>query len=346
MPDGHARWEKPSLAPYLEPLTEWLRIQNNDTRNLTLVAAELLPGGAVQRNWRLDLEIDGLAQTFVLRAGPDIPLSESRGKAVEFAVLRHVHRAGVAVAAPLWLESTGSVTDREFIVSEFRPGSAERSVLFAGSDNTALLGVLATNLATVHGSGVPHGVMPEMPLDRVQTLQQWASDLNVMPPGLENSLDWLQTNAPEPGPATLVHRDFRTGNFLIENHELSALLDWEFAGAGDLHEDIGWFCAQCWRGENLSREAGGLGGREDFYNAYVAAGGVVLELARVRFWEVFAHLRWTLIAMQQGARAEAGEYPICELEEAAARVPDLMHDVMRMTRHPNGMPAGNMGRWS
>ena len=59
-----------------------------------------------------------------------------------------------------------------------------------------------------------------------------------------------------------------------------------------------------------------------------------------------AALRWTLIAMQQGARAEAGEYPICELEEAAARVPELMHDVMRMTRHPSGMPAGNIGRWS
>ncbi len=346
MRDGHARREEPSLAPYFEPLTEWLRIQNSDTRDLTLVAAELLPGGAVQRNWRLDLEVNGLAQSFVLRAGPDIPLFESSAKVVEFVVLQHVHRAGVPVARPLWLEPTGSVMDREFIVSEFLPGNAERSELFARSDNTVLLDILARTLATVHGSGVPRGIAPEMPIDRVQTLQQWASDLNDTLPGLENSLDWLRVNAPEPGPATLVHRDFRTGNFLIDNHQLSALLDWEFAGAGDLHEDIGWFCAQCWRGENLSREAGGLGGREDFYSAYVAGGGAAPDLARVHFWEVFAHIRWILIAIQQGARAEAGEYPIWELEEAAGRVPGLMHDVMRMTRHPNGMPVRKIGRWS
>jgi hypothetical protein len=108
----------------------------------------------------------------------------------------------------------------------------------------------------------------------------------------------------------LCHRDFRTGNYMLtytpqgadEQTELTAILDWEFAGWGDPDEDIGWFCCQGWRFARLDREAGGIAARETFYRAYEAESGRPLDPERVRFWEVLANVRWAVIALQQSDR--------------------------------------------
>jgi hypothetical protein len=103
-------------------------------------------------------------------------------------------------------------------------------------------------------------------------------------------------------PPVLCHRDFRTGNYLLDGTDLAAILDWEFAGWGDPDEDIGWFCCKGWRFARLDREAGGIAGRDAFYRAYEAASGRRLDAERVRFWEVLANVRWAVIALQQSDR--------------------------------------------
>jgi aminoglycoside phosphotransferase (APT) family kinase protein len=329
MPDGHAVANVPRLPADLKPLEVWFA-DRMGAREVSVCTATLLPGGAVQRNWRLTLDADGWSREVVLRIGPDIALPESRTKAEEFAVLRHAHAAGVPVAEPLWVEPRGEVIGRPFLVSAFCVGNADRQALFARPDNDTLLAQLGAVLARVHGAGLPEGLVPETPRERVDILQQWACDLDSVPRGIAAGLDWLDANTPEPAMLTLVHRDFRTGNFLTSGGHLEALLDWEFAAAGDPHEDIGWFCAECWRGENVSREAGGLGDRAVFLDAYVAADGAMPDPQRTGFWEVFAHIRWALIAMQQARRAEAGEYPDWELKEAGNRVPGLARDIETM----------------
>jgi aminoglycoside phosphotransferase (APT) family kinase protein len=329
MPDGPVLGGEPDLAHYRAALEFWLRDQCGDDA-LMLGAIKLLPGGAVQRNWRLDLALDGQVQSVVLRAGPDMPLPESRSKSHEFMVVSRVHQQGLPVAAPLWLESTGSVIGREFMISEFRHGDANRDKLFATAASTTILAQLASALAGVHAMDAPAGVVMETPRDRVKTLKKWARELGDVPEGIAFGLNWLSGHAPETKMTGVVHRDFRTGNFLIDGDGLSAILDWEFAGAGDVHEDIGWFCARCWRGGHADREAGGLGSREVFYRAYMEAGGMSPEATNVRFWEVFAHVRWALIAMQQRVRSAAGEYPVWELEEAGNRVPGLSQSIQDM----------------
>lgn len=322
MPDGPALGDEPDLAPHHAALEAWFCAQTG-VSDLKLGDITLLPGGAVQRNWRLDLQLGDQVKSVVLRAGPDIALPESRPKAHEYAVLQVAYEFGMPVAEPLWLEPTGAVIGREFMVSGHRPGDADRARLFANPARKPILEHLAGALAGIHALPVPDALVAEAPHARVASLQGWARDLADVPKGVMVGLDWLEENAPAATVPGIVHRDFRTGNFLIEAQNLSAILDWEFAGAGDIHEDIGWFCARCWRGENTQNEAGGLGARDGFYRAYMEAGGVSPEPTRVHFWEVFAHTRWALIAMQQGARAVAGEYPVWELEEAGNRVPGL-----------------------
>ena len=77
-------------------------------------------------------------------------------------------------------------------------------------------------------------------------------------------------------------------------------------------------------------EAGGRTRRAAFYSAYAAAGGRPVDADAVAYWEVMAHLRWAIIARQQGARAARGDTPQHDLLEAAARAPGLERDIAAM----------------
>jgi hypothetical protein len=92
----------------------------------------------------------------------------------------------------------------------------------------------------------------------------------------------------------------------LDGTVLTAILDWEFAGWGDPHEDIGWFCCKSWRFARLDREAGGIADRTPFYRGYQSESGVSIDPQRVRFWEILASVRWAIIALQQSHRLMFG----------------------------------------
>jgi hypothetical protein len=119
---------------------------------------------------------------------------------------------------------------------------------------------------------------------------------------LEWAIRWLEAHIPPPLGPVLCHRDFRTGNYMLDATELTGILDWEFAGWGDPDEDIGWFCCKGWRFARLDREAGGIAERASFYAGYERAASRRLDPDRIRFWEVFANVRWAIIALQQSDR--------------------------------------------
>ncbi len=85
--------------------------------------------------------------------------------------------------------------------------------------------------------------------------------------------------APCPAPVAprFIHRDFRTGNYMVDARGLTAILDWEFAGWGDPASDVGWFCAACWRFGRPDLEAGGVGSRAAFLRGYADGGGEAPE---------------------------------------------------------------------
>ena len=102
-------------------------------------------------------------------------------------------------------------------------------------------------------------------------------------PTIEWGLRWLELNAPKNAYLVLNHRDFRIGNLMLDKGILTGILDWEFAGWSDFHEDMGWFCARCWRFGNFSLEAGGIGSREAFYRGCMRK-SVRERLIQLRFF--------------------------------------------------------------
>ncbi len=342
MPDGAAIARQPGFQ--VEPLKEWLTAQTG-ANGVHIEPLELLPGGAVQQNWALNPDFEGGrlpgCQKLVLRTNFQTPLPASEPKALEFAVLQAVAAVGVTVPEPLWLCEDPGVIGQPFFVMRRLAGDADARNLVAAAAREGfgidLAKQLAGELARTHRL-MPGDLAldflgsPSAPsaLGQVAKYRRWLAELGA-DGRLFAELDWLEQNAPPQRRTCLVHRDFRSGNFLVEDGRLTAVLDWEFAGWGDPHEDIGWLCASCWRAGGDQLEAGGLANRGEFYAAYEAAGGLLIDEAAVAYWEVMAHLRWAIIARQQGVRAAQGDVPQHELLEAVARVPGLERDISNMT---------------
>ena len=70
----------------------------------------------------------------------------------------------------------------------------------------------------------------------------WEEDSFEALPIIRLAAQWLRANAPPIGRATVVHHDYRAGNFLFdpETARITAILDWELAHIGDYHEDLAW----------------------------------------------------------------------------------------------------------
>ena len=108
----------------------------------------------------------------------------------------------------------------------------------------------------------------------------------------------------------MVHGDVGPGNFMVENGQVTAMLDWEVAHVGDPHEDLAWMWmrgAHTEFGDPLTRLA-----------EYEAASGRHLDLTRLR-WHL-AFVMWkSCISMEVGLR----RYP--------ATSATLLHSVVLLT---------------
>jgi len=307
----------------------------------------LLPGGAVQENWFLDIDISGgpraghlecVLRSDSLTAGVSI----SHGRAQEFELLKAAFAAGVTVPEPLWLCHDSSVIGRPFFLMRRMPGTALGHVLVKdlqyGGDRVQLARRLGQELARIHSIRPPQRRLEfltwydEPPALRAVALHRAFLDRHsTAQPALEWGLRWLERHAPPRDVVCLCHRDYRTGNYMVDEKGLTGILDWEFAGWGDPLEDIGWFCAKCWRFGKADQEAGGVGAREDFYQGYEAESGRRIDRPLVRYWEVMAHMNWAIIAIQQAERHVSGEEDSLLLALTGHIVPELEWEILNMT---------------
>ena len=315
------------LAEVLPALESFLT-KSAGARTVRTIEARPLSGGAIQENWLLTVDVTGGAfdgrQELVLRTDASTAVAASLPRAQEFAVHRAAWQAGVTVAEPLWLCEDPAVLGRVFYVMRRVAGEALGRRVVAdttlGGDRSALAERLGRELARLHTITPPHPDLsflkmpaPDAARGAVTLCRAYLDALGVPRPGLEWGLRWCETHAPPPGEVVLVHQDFRTGNYMVDDTGLTAILDWEFCAWGDPMSDLGWFCAKCWRFGRDDLEAGGIATRESFYRGHEDESGRRVDPDWVAYWEVMAHLRWAVIALQQGARTAADAHVSLEL---------------------------------
>jgi aminoglycoside phosphotransferase (APT) family kinase protein len=145
---------------------------------------------------------------------------------------------------------------------------------------------------------------------------------------LEFALRWLKRNKPVAMEITVVHGDYRTGNFLFDDESITAVLDWEMVHLGDPLEDVGWLCGRSWR---QGREvAGGIVERERFYEMYESAGGFPVDRRAVHFWEVLGNLKLAVIFLTGGRSFVQGTTNDLILAMTTRMIPGIEREILSL----------------
>ncbi|WP_313024390.1 phosphotransferase family protein [Pseudomonas lopnurensis] len=299
---------------------------------------ERMGGGAIQENYALDLEIHGGAHAgrhnWVLRTDSPSRLAMSLGRAEEFSVLSCAFQAGVRAPEPLWLHRDQGEIGKNFYLMKRIGGTASGRELVRAErtpeQRASLLAQLGASLAALHSVtpgdvDLPFLKVPEgnAALARIAEYRTLLDTLERPQPTLEWALRQLELHVPANCPVCLVHGDLRTGNYMVEGHQLSGVLDWEFAAWSAAEEDIGWLCARDWRFGTDDLEAGGIGPVEALLAGYEAAGGRTVDRRRLHYWRAMASLRWALIALLQAQRHLSSEEPSLELALTGRMLPEI-----------------------
>jgi aminoglycoside phosphotransferase (APT) family kinase protein len=338
---GEARLLDETRLPRLEA---WLAEKAGAGR-VTVVDEGPLSGGAISLNLAVTLEIEGGAlagrHEAVLRTGSASGVSASLGKAQEGTVLRAAFAAGALAPEPLFISDAGGADDALlgapfYIMRRARGVAAGRKLVRSDEPQRELAREMGRQLGLIHSikpgaAGLDFLPMPEPSpaLQCERDYRAWMGRFAGTDPVLAYGLRWLTLHAPPAGELVLCHRDYRTGNYMVDQGRLTAIIDWEFAGWSDPMEDLGWFCAASWRFGQTEREAGGLADRTDFYAGYEETAGRRVDEDAVGYWETAAYLRWAAIAIQQGMRHTSGTEPSIELALTGRMLPEIEQDLLR-----------------
>ncbi|MBZ2188680.1 phosphotransferase family protein [Alcanivorax sp. JB21] len=322
-------------------LEHWLADKTGE--QITIGAVKALSGGAIQENWAADIQCGDELIKAVIRCDAASAVGDSLTRAQEFALLKAAYAVGVTVPGPLW-QGDAAVLGRDFFIMRRAAGTAAGHRLVRdktlAADRPALVRQVGREMARIHSITPPRedlafltppAVHPALLF--VQESRAFLDQYHSAFPGLEWGLRWLETHLPTQEPLCLVHRDFRTGNYMVDEQGLTAVLDWEFTTWSQPLEDLGWFCARCWRFGQLDAAlaAGGMGPREALFEGYREISGRQVTEQDVYYWEVFAHVRWAMIAIKQGERHISGQEPSLELALTAHIVPELELHILAMT---------------
>jgi aminoglycoside phosphotransferase (APT) family kinase protein len=298
----------------------------------------------------------------VLRSDAPSGISFTISRREEYGVLRLAARGGVRTPAVRWPARDLVRPGAYAYFMDFVPGEAlGRRVLRAPELAPArplLPDQLAAQLALIHRltladaealapdpdaadlcppAGLPGVRRPapgEAPADaELRCAQVMMDRLREPHPALELAMRWLREHRPT-GPGadevTLVHGDFRTGNFLVTPQGLAAVLDWEFAHFGPPMEDLAWLCVRDWRFGQLRAPVGGLCARAPFYAAYERLSGRAVRPEHVHFYEVLGNVRWALGCIDQGERYLSQGEGDLELLAIGRRAAEMEYEALRL----------------
>ena len=303
-----------------------------------------LAGGASRDMWIIEAKIGGAAQTLVLRR--DLPTTmheQALTRAQEFRLMQIAYENGVRVARPRWLCENPEVLGSPFFLMDYVEGIAiGRKVVQLEGIGALLPDQMAEQLAHIHALPPPEflprppdGVSPA----REAIAQTYAAldSLSVHNPAFEFALRWAERHAPTPDQITFNHGDFRIGNLIVNQGELAAVADWEFAHVGDPDEELGYLCMRDWRFGNTRLRMGGIGEREPFLQAYERFSGRTVSRTAVDFWEFLGNVRWGVICLVQANRHLSGRDPSVELASLGRRSAEMQLEMLRLLKAIEGL---------
>jgi aminoglycoside phosphotransferase (APT) family kinase protein len=280
-----------------------------------LVALERLSGGASQELWSFDVETGGQTLPLILRRNPGglIQRESAAGMETEARLIELARAAGAPAPAVVHVCQPHDGLGHGYVMERIAGETIARRIL-RDAEYAAARPKLARQLgeaaARIHAVDVSAaGRLREVtPQSSLEGSYAGYRAFGTPRPVVEWAFRWLTEHLPPPPPRqTVVHGDMRTGNIIVGPDGLRAVLDWEVVHLGDPMEDLGWICVTSWRFGEVDKPAGGFGSREEMFAGYEAAGGALVDAARVRWWEVMGTLRWGMSCAMFGREFQDGD---------------------------------------
>lgn len=312
-------------------LAAYIAARTPDEGEARIEGMDRIPGGASRETYRFQLirRPPGGAETaprrLILRKDPPGKTLVASERELEFGVYRAVFGTAVPVPEVLWLEEdAGPLGAPFFIAAEVTGCDAEMRKLSSpqylplrdkiARSKWSILGALSRLDPEERGL---FKVLPPIAPDQCwrRELDYWEGVLDadeIAPqPITRAAIRWLRANPPPPAQRlSLVHGDYRTGNFLYSPQgEIHAILDWEMAHLGDPLEDLGWSLSRAWCfGRDDMR--GNLAPLETAVAIWEESSGLKADPNALRWWRLFAVVKgqgiWSssAIAWKSGATPE------------------------------------------
>ncbi len=280
------------------------------------------------------------AREVILRIGPPYGLFAPYSAMIEFDALSALEGAGVPAPRVYFASDDPAILGAPFFFCEKVEGGTP---LPWGSQGQALEGArretLAADfidaLAALHvfdwrGSRIARlGV--NVTLDNAAQLQlddwqaryrRWALRSHPM---AHRTLAWLREHAPRAQRVSLVHGDYRLGNFLERDGRISAILDWELVHLGDPVEDLGWAFLPQYRGGTPL--VCGLASEADFLSRYEARSGLKVERDALKFYLVFSLLKLAFTHMAAARCFEDGRFNDLRMPAMATQIAPVFRQI-------------------
>lgn len=301
-----------------------------------------IAGGASRETWKLHIQPEG-EEPFPLILRLDMAATmnpEALSRAEEFQLIQMAHTAGIRCPRPYALCADPAVLGAAFFLMEYVPGESigprvvRRPELAAA--RTLLAPQMGQQLALIHKLAPPETLPRPAPHTSpaqqiVNSLRHSLARLRIDSPGLATGLRWLERHAPPAPPnRSLLHGDFRIGNIIVDEHGLAAIIDWEFAHAGDPLEDVAWPLVRDWRFGNDHLRLGGIAEPEPYFESYEAESGRVVDRQAVRYWEIMGNMKWAVTCLVQAERHLSGADPSVELASLGRRSAEMEYELLRL----------------
>lgn len=229
----------------------------------------------------------------------------------EFQVIRAIADT-VPVPQTFWMDPEGEWFPEPAIVYGFIPGTAKPTMDRArvsgigtqfGPELRARLGPqFVRHLAAIHtfdwrqadlsSFNKPALGTTEASLWQLNRARRvWEEDRGEDLPLVEHVANWLQDNMPVLDHASVLHGDYRAGNFLFNeiNCEITGWLDWERCYIGDRHRDLAWATTPLFGStaeDGKTFLVSGLVPEQQFYEEYQKISGLEIDPQRLHYFRV------------------------------------------------------------
>ncbi|MGR8949863.1 MAG: phosphotransferase family protein, partial [Gammaproteobacteria bacterium] len=308
-------------------VSQYIATQIPDAQQIALENLQRIAVGWSHETWLFDLKYEEGRQAkslpLCLRRDPgNALLRELSDLEEQFRVLKCLEATPLATPKAYWFESDPEILGAPFLVMEKVPGTCPspwgregREYYAAAAARGVLPKSFTATLATLHtldwsAAGLGFLGVPASGEDFIRKeIKKWhgliAESGHKPEPILLDLIGHLEANVPNTHRIGLVHGAYRTGNLLINNDEISAVLDWELQVIGDPMYDVAYVLS------DLNREGtdllSNLVERDAFFEDYERLSGHKIDEKICRYYNLLYGMRSVAFWMSASGLYAAGK---------------------------------------